>query len=285
LKTVLVIFLIAFGAESTLYAQSTADSFFPLSVGNAWTFINSNVLSVEKEIEHGGQDWVVLSESCDCLPILFGDTLRTDVSGNIWHLEAGAPQLLFKFSDSDASDYEVIAEFIPDSPPDTFHVEVSRPDSINISGSVFQDVVRLYFIPAQGRDGNIEFLFVRSIGLVKQANIWFGTELREATIQDETIAVRNEIPTVFRTVSGPHVFPNPVRGDGTVVLQHSGGAAPRAAIHDILGREVSLLLEGSCNGSTCSYSFETDKLSAGLHFVVFASNGVTQVAQFIALDE
>lgn len=152
--------------------SADTSSYFPLAVGNAWSYIT--VLEPPNEPPdtlNAGTYAVTESFTINntlyyraAYPFAITDTLRSDDEGRIWARDGGKDVLLFDFTSGDGDAYE----FHPSRSPDIeYVVTMSRGETVEVGAGTYADAVTLHFDDPDVVDEERAYSFARGTGIVQ----------------------------------------------------------------------------------------------------------------------
>lgn len=158
---------------STANGQSAdTSSYFPLEIGNAWSYITVLDPPNQPPDTLDGGTYAV-SESFainDTLyyhaayPFSIADTLREDEDGRVWARDGGKDVLLFDFTLADGEAYR----FSPSRSPNIeYVVTMSRGNTVEVSAGTYGDVATLDFDDPDVVDEGRGYSFARGTGIVQ----------------------------------------------------------------------------------------------------------------------
>ena len=81
----------------------------------------------------------------------------------------------------------------------------------------------------------------------------------------------NEIPTEFVLYQN---YPNPFNPSSTIKYQVAHTGLIKLTVYDVVGREVSKLVNEFQNSGTYSIDFEGDDLTSGIYFYTLEADGM-----------
>ncbi len=160
-------------AASTANGQSAdASSYFPLKVGNTWSYItvldppneppdtlNGGTFSVSKSFTINDTLYYLAA-----YPFSIADTLRSDEVGRVWARDGGKDVLLFDFTLGDGEAYR----FYPSRSPHTeYEITMSRGKTVKVSAGTFEEAVTLRFDDPDFVDEERAYSFARGTGIVQ----------------------------------------------------------------------------------------------------------------------
>ena len=100
--------------------------------------------------------------------------------------------------------------------------------------------------------------------------------------QGRVVAAESAGPAVARVALGA-VYPNPSRGAVAVPFELPTAGAVRLAVHDALGREVAVLVDGARPAGRHAASVGAGALPAGVYFVRLAAGGAVETRPLVVV--
>jgi hypothetical protein len=134
--------------------------------------------------------------------------------------------------------------------------------------------------PGESREVSLTFRAgARELGSYTSALQAFDATTGEAVVVPLSLAVTQETGAedepATPVVSSLTVHPNPTAGRATVTLALPQAAEVRAAVYDVLGREVAVLHEGSLAAGSHRLTFDNADLPSGVYVVRVESDDAT----------
>jgi hypothetical protein len=133
--------------------------------------------------------------------------------------------------------------------------------------------------PGESREVSLTFRAgARAVGSYTSALQAFDAVTGEAVVVPLSLTVTQGTNAEGES-AGPEatslaVYPNPTAGRATVTLALSAAAEVRAAVYDVLGREVAVLHDGPLAAGEHELALDTAKLPAGVYVVRATGNGL-----------
>ena len=78
-------------------------------------------------------------------------------------------------------------------------------------------------------------------------------------------------------------YPNPFNPSTTIRYELPKGSIVRLSVYDILGREVTLLVNEGKNAGVYELKFDAQRLSSGVYFYRLKAGDFTQTKRFTVL--
>ena len=282
---VLLVPVFALGVSTAFAQQADTTNYFPLEVGNSWSYLQILNPGDPPVVIHGPTRGIDASFYVnDTLyyhaPHIFGfaDTLRNDEVGRIWALLGGKDVLLFDFTLADGEGYQFKW---PANPDDTWEVTVRRNRTKNVVAGHFEHCIVLQFDIPEAIDDEHSWAFALGVGIVEAVGfVGDYRELESAVIGGAVISSTEDDAPALPRMAEAYAYPNPFTFATTVVLPAKSGPAPTAVVYDILGRRVVSLTAGRCEPGQCEYRWDGSGRPAGSYYIVLDGSrgrGVTVV--------
>jgi len=256
----------------SLYVSSRAPAqspdYFPLSIGNSWTY--AVVIDTTHKFQcsifdtarvgptlyylHSGPALAFIGVMP--LPV---DSLRSDTLFRIWRYEKGQEYMLFDFYHGNYPSYTTYPEI--DIARVTTNVEITVP------AGHFTNCVDIYF-PRSFNDESIGYVFAPGVGIVR----WYGpfyapTSLVHAVVNGKLISsvdmTSAGVPSEFTLEQN---YPNPFNPSTTVKYELPRTSHVNLSVFDILGREVSVLVNDKRDSGVYEVNFDASNLASGVYF-------------------
>ena len=80
-------------------------------------------------------------------------------------------------------------------------------------------------------------------------------------------------------------FPNPVKTSAAIRFRLFEKCRIRLDVHDIFGREVAVLFEGSREPGTCEFTFDSGNLPGGIYFYTLSAGGYSETKKMTILNK
>ena len=255
----------------SLYAQkgNSAD-YFPMHVGDTWYYNFPpppsspwDMKTIRDSLSIGNRMFYTWTYG-NGVDII--DTLRSDSVGNIWKYSGGKEYLMFDFqADSGATYRYELGDRFGDS---VYYYSVWV--WTNVSGTtpagVFQNCIRFLFDMHQVVDEEVIYTFAPNVGLIiQQDDGWSIKNLTSAIINGETVVSveeSNHSPSKFQLHQN---YPNPFNPSTTIKFELPRASLVNLSVFDILGREVSLLVNERKEAGVHEVKFDGSNLTSGLY--------------------
>ena len=286
-----ILLVLAFAACGDAHGQSVTSqrgdstgAFFPLDVGDAWTYITVlrprdapadtvwDRSSAVKEI-------VVVNDTTYFVtdyPASFANILRQDKQGNIWTRHHDQDVLLFDFSMPDSVSYTFIR-----NGTDTLVVSSRHGLTVTVSAGVFENCVELHF-ESQSLDAGALFTFAPGVGVVSSydGQGWY-VELHEATISGVTISDTESVVNAAAHRFDMTAYPNPFDNTAWIVAGSTSARSGEVRVFDVIGRFVRLAEVEDCDERSCRFRVDGSGLPPGVYFARLQSGSTVRTVPVI----
>lgn len=246
-----------------LYAQN----YFPLSLGNSWTYTGSNDTVYKRT-----QSISTTTQTADYTYYLFGnsnspfDTIRQDNAGNIVKLYRGTDHMWFYFTKDSGSVYS-----FPFSNY-TYEVKVRKGLTVKTHCGTFTNCISFYFNAPGVIDDEIGYIFAPDIGLIVVYGAWRDDLLFSHNINGGPTSVSpNQIP-IAKNISLLQNYPNPFNPNTMIHYQVHEPGAIKLTMHNLLGQEIETLVNETKNEGNYSVTFNGNNLPSGVYYYSLRSN-------------
>jgi endo-1,4-beta-xylanase len=119
---------------------------------------------------------------------------------------------------------------------------------------------------------------VRSDGTARPAVYWLANYIKNNPVGVEQTS--STVPTSFELAQN---FPNPFNPSTVIRYQLPAAGHVTLKIYDILGREVTTLMDGKQNAGYYSVTFNAGKYSSGVYFYRLTADNFSAVKKFVLL--
>ena len=250
---------------------SRPKSYFPLGIGNSWTYYHVRErynappdTGVGLPIEIGGA--LSVDDTLYYLvphPESLADTLREDGEGRIWARVLNKDVLLYDFTMAESAMYLFDRT---DWSDDTYEVRVERNVTVDVVAGHFENGVRFTFDIPEAVDDERSFTFAPGVGPVVSSHWGERTYLYEAVVGGNVISSsEHDAPGLPQ---GGVAYPNPFRESTMVLLPNNARGTAGATVYDVLGRTVAKLTTTECSIDGCAFRWDGGDAANGLFFVV-----------------
>jgi hypothetical protein len=242
--------------------------YFPLAVDNHWTYAWFEDTTYKSECSvfdtgrvagriyylHSGPTLGFIGNWSS--PV---DSLCLDSLFRVWRREKGQEYMLFDFVHGSYPSYTTYPEL------DT--VRVTYGLDITVPAGHFVNCVDLYFRRSFG-DESIGYVFAPGVGIVRYYGPFYGTHnLLRASINGKLITSVGpkfaKVPVEFVLEQN---YPNPFNPTTTIKFELPKSSQVRLSVYDMLGREVSLLVNEKREAGVHEVKFDASKLASGVYF-------------------
>jgi len=251
-----------------LFTRLAAQDYFPLEVGNTWTYcLNSDTsdtrtYQVSDSINIGDMKYFLYGM---VLPPQYNfiDTIRKDPVGNIWKKVNGIDYLWFDFTKDSGAVYT-----FPDHDP-LYYYNVKIVDinfTLQTCTGNYSQCYKMSFDIPQYLDEEVFYSFAPQIGIIE---IWWpeGSHnlLYSASINGST-GVVNERPSPANLFELIQNYPNPFNPITTIKYSVFTSSFVDIKIFDVLGRVIETLVSDEKKPGNYNINFNASKLPSGLYF-------------------
>lgn len=256
-----------------LRSLGSGSVYIPIEEGNAWTFrvAPADKLTIRAANVTQEADRTYFNLQGISLPF---DSTYADAFGNVWWVKDGQERIIADFSVGEGGFYHLMAN------DQAYRVEVHRDLAVNVGTSRFENCIRLDF--REGEDGAVwSATFAPGVGPVLVTSSdgdWY--ELETAAIAGKHVATSSEMPSISSSISAS-VHPNPFDGAATIRADLSSATHARVTVHDVLGREVTRLLDSAIAEGEIEIPWNTAELPAGVYFVRIVADGEVAVVSAV----
>ena len=261
--------------------QITAQDYFPLKIGNSWTYCSSQdttykrVYLIKDTVNIGGSKCFLYGRQNDET----NDTLWKDKCGSVWKLKNGIPVLWLDFTKDSGSVY-----YYPQFDSELFTVTVRKYLSIDTYVITFNNCIELFFdIPSLIDDEEI-LTFAPEIGLIKKLGAWSDDLLYSAYINGVIVSLADNLENILSKFSLSQNYPNPFNPSTLInysIPQNFSGEVIELNIYSITGDLIATIVKEelvagnykslwkgtNSEGKPVSSGIYIYQLKAGAHFV------------------
>lgn len=253
-----------------LFARLVAQDYFPLEVGNTWTYcLNSDTsetmtYQVSDSINIGDMKYFLYGMVIPP-PYNFIDTIRKDLAGNIWKKVNGIDYLWFDFTKDSGAAYT-----FPDTHDTLYVYEVEVVDknfTLQTCSGTYPQCIQISFDIPQFLDEEVFYSFAPQIGIVEMCG-GDGPQflLDSASINGTPTGVVNERPSSSNLFELMQNYPNPFNPITTIRYSVYTSSFVDITIFDVLGKVMETLVSGEKKPGNYSTKFNAGKLPAGFYF-------------------
>jgi hypothetical protein len=242
--------------------------YFPLSIGNTWTYGSpwypafSRTATVFDSMRIANRLYYLYSGGpLDLIGShpLAADTIRVDSEGKVWQYARGQEWMLFQFSGG---------SFVSHTPyPESTVVRVVTGLTDTVPAAPFKNCISLYFHRSFD-DESVGYVFAPGVGIIK----WYGPFYAEEVLLRAFVEGRVISDVNYRCSESPERYelhqnyPNPFNPSTTIKYELPTASIVRLGVYDMLGREVSVLVDEVRNAGVHEVKFEGGTLSSGVYF-------------------
>ena len=276
-RQVCVALLVAVSGFSHAQVPDSSE-YFPLAVGNSWTYATDYGLGFLGSETFGVSDMVVVNDTLYYVatyPFMFwsygapNTLLRADDNSRIWTRRFGKDMLLFDFSLESGATYSF---------PHYYHTEDSTEYTVTVGshagfsfrGLTFENLISIDFDDPEWIDEERGYSFAPGLGMVAAGGGHGETFVLDSAYVNGHIitSIDSDIPQRTAPAMAAAAYPNPFYGSVTVETKLAPGAqAVRAEVFDMLGRSVAVLPDPECTPGICRFTWDGKGASNGVYFV------------------
>jgi hypothetical protein len=263
--------ILAFAFAVPVNAQTAdASEYYPLAVGNQWTYFQPYPGIDTLWDGTFGVDTLVVNDTAYFLaqhPFSFSDTLRDDGNGRILARLDGRELILFDFNAEDGATYQF------ERSRETFDVTVSREGTVKVGAGRFEHCVSFYFDVPEALDDEHFWTFAPGVGIVEAGGfVGAYTQLFSAVVDGKVITARTAATPLETPGIQVSVFPNPFGNRMTISFSADRVVNATATLFDVTGRLIRGMDIGHCGLGRCVLHLDRDNLSPGAYFVVVTTD-------------
>jgi hypothetical protein len=277
LPSFVAILVFAFAVPANAQTADASD-YYPLAVGNEWTYFLPYPGVDTLWDGTFGVDTLMVRDTTYFLarhPFSFSDTLRDDGNGRILARLDGRELILFDFNAEDGATYQFERSLSggDDIFDETFDVTVSRERTVKVGAGHFEHCVSFYFDVPEALDDEHFWTFAPGVGIVKAGGfVGAYTELFSAIVDGKVITSRTPETPPETTDIQVSTYPNPFGSRMTISFSAERVVNTTATLFDVTGRLVREMDIAHCGPGRCVLHLDRDDLSPGVYFVVVASD-------------
>ncbi len=273
-RSIVVLFLSA----SLVHA---GDSYFPLGMGNRWTYQSQFLISVNTftdavigEEPFGGESYFIFSS----FRLQESVPFRTE-DRKVYTCATGGKSLMYDFSADDGASWSA-----PD-PPEGFigrMTLVGKTDSIATPAGVFADCI--HFRHSFSGDVQHDEWFAPGVGLVRRISRLMSGLIESVLIEyNVTTAVRSDRaddPSGFALHGN---YPNPFNSSTMVSFSAPSryGGDVSLQVYDSRGRRIAGLMDGPCSGGIHRVGWNPHDQPSGIYFIRMTAGGFAQTRRAV----
>jgi|GEM_PF-2182305 hypothetical protein len=268
----MTVLCVCLDAAAPLFGTHPGDSYFPLQIGNRWSYQDSTQRTVTDALRMNGNLYYRWVETHAYNPDLAGaDTIRAE-EGRVYVLHCGQEQLWFDFTLQEGASYFYTHVYAGSGDTEIWNVTVSRPVIQTTPAGTFTDCVELFFDVPESNDEEKWYSFAPGIGLVRlQYDGWGGPVLQSYSIIDSGLerpdpAALN--PPLF-TIHG--VYPNPFNDETRIAVEMNVPGLVSMSVLDTNGRLACTPVYLNLDAGSRVIPFRSAGLSSGIYFFRLSS--------------
>lgn len=264
--------------EKTCVVQDSTLNYFPLNLGNTWSYKSANYLSVPTTSDYVFVDTLTINDNLYYLQnitrsndSLTGfcstDTFRVDDSGRIIKRIYGHDIVWFDFSMPNGAVYQIDYNFLDHSNDFIMNVHVSRNITTETYAGVFTNCINLYFDIPEACDEELSYFFSPDIGIVR---IYGESSLDEwllsANIEGKsyTSVPKSRHPSnEFRLEQN---YPNPFNPTTTIEYTLEKSGKINLSVFNLKGQLIQTLIDGFQIAGEHKIAWTARELSSGIYF-------------------
>ena len=256
----------------SLYAQegSSAD-YFPMHVGDTWYYDwpppQSNpwaMRTIRDSLSIGGRTYYrrTYGDGVDGI-----DTLRRDSVGNIRKFSGSKEYILYDFQADSGTTYRYELDTVSGrSGVSYYYVLVDKYITARIPAGTFEHCVNLWFKMPRTADNDYLYTFAPNVGLIiKEGGYGITERLTSAFVNGVhvvSVDERTSPPTEYTLHQN---YPNPFNPSTTITYELPNSSEVRLSVFDMLGREVSVLVNERNEAGVHDVKFDGSNVASGVY--------------------
>lgn len=263
--------------------QAPGPSYFPLDVGDTWTYaVHFQTSPTEWDTLVGGPREIARTETVNDTAYteavyphaVFGALHRVDEAGRVWVRADGADRLLFDVTQGDGGTYTV-----PDGYGYAYVVTVRTGVTADTYLGRFEDTIAFSFDIPEALDDEMEFVLAPGVGVVAASMSFFGDyRLYAASVGGRVVTAGDEAPPDAPLAVAA---PNPFTASVTIRLPDGPAGDARVEVVDLLGRRVATLFDGPMGPGEQAVTWSASGVPAGVYVVRVRRGGRTQTLRVV----
>lgn len=265
---------------------SNAQDYFPLKVGNSWTYCSSQDTTykrtylIKDTVNIEGKKCFLYGRQND----IESDTLWKDINGNVWKRENSTFTLWFDFINDSGSVY-----YYRVNNNDSFTVTTRKYLSINTYVKTFDKCIQLFFNIPSLIDDEVEYTFTPEVGLIQKMGAWSNDLLYSAYINGTTVRITDDLRNILTGFALSQNYPNPFNPETVISYQLAENSKVSLKVYDVLGNEVAVLINEEKPAGKYQINFNTHRttnnqqLSSGVYFYRLQAGNFVQTKKFILM--
>jgi hypothetical protein len=258
--------------------RMTAQDYFPLEVGNTWTYCSFHdtlVYHVTDSVNIGNKKYFLYGAYSGRM-----DTIRKDIQGNIWKMIKGIDYLWFDFTRDSGANYT----FPSFDSTQIYNIEVTKYLTLQTYLGTYRQCIGLYFDIPQWVDDEIFYTFAPKVGLIE---IYGGESpdylLYSAVLNGIPLEVANDrtsAPTSFALIQN---YPNPFNPTTTIDYELHKSGLVNLSVFDMLGRQVTTIVNKYQSKGAYRITFDGRGLASGIYFYSLKSGSYSITKKCVLL--
>jgi hypothetical protein len=246
-------------------ALFAGNPYFPLELGNRWTYQSQFLISVNTFTET-----VVEEKLYDQESYFIFDNFRLQTSvpfraegQKVYTFVDGVKYLMYDFSAEAGTSWNS-----PDPPQPIMGrmTLVGKTDSVDVPGGAFVNCFHFH----HSFGGNLYFdeWFAPGVGIVRKDSRLLSGLIKSVLIDHQVETAVSVEPAAEPARIRLHAnFPNPFNSSTTVSFEAPRGERVRVQVLDCGGRVIAGLFEGSCESGVNRVAWNTSDLHSGVYFI------------------
>jgi hypothetical protein len=265
-----------------LIIRIIAQDYFPLEVGNTWTYCNNS--DTLDTITYHVADSLNIN---NIKYFLYGnishnyyiDTIRKDIEGNIWKKIDGIDYLWFDFTKESGAAYT----FPSFDSLYAYEIKLYKYFTLQTCNRTYSQCIELSFDIPQYRDADILYSFAPQIGLIE---IYGGESphylLYSSLINGFPLGIVNDrlSSNLFELMQN---YPNPFNPITKISYQIPEGCNVTLKVFDCLGNEIETLINSFQDKGFYSVDFNASKLFSGIYFYQLKANNFISTKKMLVI--
>jgi hypothetical protein len=273
-EIIAILFFIFLSCNVLAQVIDTVD-YFPLNFGNMYHYYHTGDCppsSIRYFFSIGWvkyNDTVIINEKkYFCITRLYWglDTVRKDEAGNLLYHYKDNDEIFYKINASEGEQWQCTLPGTDYQPGTVTLTMKSRNDTVITHAGIFTNCLRIGFRGPGAFDSKTHWL-APNIGLIAQC-LDEPDILYEAILKGVNYPITN-ISNVRNPINSFNIFqnyPNPFNPTTIIKYTIKENSTVTLKVYDVLGREVSTLINGNKESGSYSVSFDGKNLSSGIYF-------------------
>lgn len=264
-------------------AQIAAQDFFPLEIGNTWSYSSHLPYKVTYKIIDtaridGEKYFCYKNMTWNIMPI---DTIRKDNDGKIWKHVNGNDHLWLDFTKEVGATYTF--PFLNDS-LEYFDVQViDKNGLVETSKGNYTECYKVFFDNPHSVDEEVFYSFAPAVGIVE---IYYGEGphfLLDSLSLNVTLNVENTQQSNLNFYVLSQNYPNPFNPTTKIKYSIVQNGLVKLLIFDLLGREVASLVNTEQSIGNYEVDFNASTLTSGIYFYKLQSGNFSETRKMLLL--